>query len=69
MLAIASVVEYSPDTDDPAKTLRKFCTEYSPPFGATKVHVRLSKIVALATNSAVSPVLRFSLVGFFVIVR
>ena len=62
------VVLYSPLTkaEDPDT---KFAGEYSPPSGETKVQFRESKALAQATKIAFSPTFRFSLVGFFVIIR
>ena len=42
----------------------KFAGVYSPPSGETKVQVRESKALAPAMKMALSPVTRFSLVGF-----
>ena len=68
-LATLRVVLYCPLTRALGKFQAKLCTLYSPPLGETKVQVSELMALAPATNSAVLPGFRFSLVGFFVISR
>ena len=67
-LLMASVVLLAPLMLAP-EPARKSSGESSAPPGDTKVQVRESQVLAPATNQAVSPTLRTSLVGFLVIIR